>query len=80
MFHGKKYVFTKPTDVDMLLMLEKGIRGETCYTINRYSEHERRSCKYRIFIFHILGYQKIVWMVDVTKVVCESYRIVKIQG
>lgn len=53
MFHGKKYVFTKPTDVDMLLMLEKGIRGETCYTINRYSEHERdhASTEFSYFIY-----------------------------
>ena len=33
------------TDIDMLLMVEKGIRGETCNTIHQYAKTNNRYMK-----------------------------------
>ena len=33
------------TDVDVLLMVEKGIKGETCHVIRRYAEANNKYTK-----------------------------------
>ena len=63
------------TDIDMPLIVEKGIRGRMCYTIHRYTKANNKYIKdydpnKRIFISHVLGCQQLVWLGDVTKVAC----------
>ena len=33
------------TDIDILLVVEKGIRGEICHTIHRYAEANKKYMK-----------------------------------
>ena len=54
-------------------MVENGIRGGVFYAIHQYAKGNNKYMKdygtrKKIFISHVIGYQQLIWMGDVTKV------------
>ena len=73
------------TDIDMLLMVEKGVRGGICYIIHRYAKanNEYMNNYDRNIISSHLIYLDLcmdiffthldVWMVNVSKIACKRF-------
>ena len=59
------------TDVDMLLMVEKGLRAGICHVIHKYSKTNNKCMKNydkkRIIIYLVFIWKQFVWMSDVSK-------------
>ena len=60
------------TDINMLLIAEKEIRGGICHSIYRYAKPNNKYMKYimkkqRIVIYSILGCKLFIWMGNVAK-------------
>ena len=60
------------TDIDLLLMVEKGIRDEICQVIYRYAKPNNKYMnnydKKNNIIYYVFRYKQFVWMGDVSKI------------
>ena len=69
------------TNFDMLLMVEKGIRGGICHAIHRYARANNKSMKnydkQKILIYSILRFKQFVWMGNVSKIACRWFQMKK---
>ena len=54
------------SDIDILLMVEKGIRGGICHTIHRYGNGNNK-----IIMSYTFGCNLFIWMGNVTRVACK---------
>ena len=66
------------TDVNMLLMVEKGIRVGTCYAIHRYIKAndkymENYNKKQRIIISYVFRCKQFAWMGNIPKTTCKQF-------
>ena len=63
------------TDFDILLMVEKGIRGGICHAIHRYAKANNKYIKImikkRIFIYSIFRCKQFIWLGNVSKITCK---------
>ena len=64
------------TDIDILLMVEKGIRGGICQAVQRYAKANNKymkNCDKRIISSYLiyLDEKQFVWMGDVSKIACK---------
>ena len=48
------------TDIDIFLMVEKGIRGGLCHSINRYAKNKYIKIMIKIRNLHILNIGKLI--------------------
>ena len=59
------------TDIDILLLVEKGIRGEICHAIHRHAKannkYMRNYNKKKVIIYPVFTYEQFVWMSNVSK-------------
>ena len=66
------------TNIDMLLMIEKGIKGGIRHVIHRYAKANNRYMKNydknkKIIIYSIFSSKQFVWMGNVSKIVCKWF-------
>ena len=64
------------TDIDMLLMIEKGIEGGMCLVIHRYAKANNKYMKNydkNIEISYLMYLEQFVWMSNVSKISCRRF-------
>ena len=68
------------TDIDVILMIDKGIRRGMCYAIpqyvkaiNKYMKDCEKYRKYTFIISYVLKREHFLWMSNVTKVTCTRF-------
>ena len=62
------------TDFDMLLMVEKGIRGGICHAIHRYAKANNKYMKnYDEKEKSILRCKQLIWLGNVSKITCKRF-------
>ena len=65
------------TDVDMLLMVEKGIRGGICHAIYRYAKANNKQMKnynkYKEESFIQYRCKQFIWLGNVSKITCKWF-------
>ena len=53
-------------DIDLLLMVEKGIRGEISHSVSQYAKGNNKYMK-NYYKNKILGYKEFIWLGNVAK-------------
>ena len=70
-------IYLMLTDVDMLLMVEKGIRGGICHAIYRYAKANNKQMKnynkYKEESFIQYRCKQFIWLGNVSKITCKWF-------
>ena len=78
MFKEKRNKIRISADVDMLLRVERGIRGGICHATDRYAKANKKYMKnyhilQRIIKSHVFRCKQFVWMGECLKIACRWF-------